>query len=175
MSPTLFGLLLPLLIGAGPSTSPTEKADPLAVAAPLVGRWVADSDAKAPGVTGWTIFEREAQGHALTRKNHASYPATKEQPARTHDDVMLLFSENGQLRADYVDSEGHVIRYVVHAEGASTLVFVSDGAASAPRFRLTYRWPEKDRLDLLFEIAPPGGTGQFAPYIQARLHRSSRG
>ncbi len=171
MSPTLLAFLLSLLAGSGPSTSPGEPADPLALAAPLVGRWVADPDPRAPGVTGWTVFEREAQGRALVRRNHASYPPTKEQPARTHDDVMLLFSESGQLRADYVDSEGHVIRYLVHAEGASTLVFVSEGAASGPRFRLTYRWPEKDRLDLLFEIAPPGGTGQFAPYIQAHLHR----
>jgi hypothetical protein len=168
------GILAPLLLGAGPSPSASGAGDPLAVAAPLVGRWEADADPRAPGVTGWTVFERAAQGHALVRKNHAAYPATRERPASVHDDVMLLFSENGQLRAEYVDNEGHVIRYLVQAPDASTLVFVSE-AAPGPRFRLTYTWPSKDRLDLSFEIAPPGPSAEFKPYIQARLHRSAPG
>jgi len=32
-----------------------------------------------------------------------------------------------------------------------------------------------DRLELTFEIAPPGPASEFKPYIQARLHRSSPG
>jgi hypothetical protein len=162
------GVLIPLLLGAGPAPS---APDPLAAVAPLVGRWEADPDPKQPGVSGWTLFERVAQGHAIVRKNHARYPATKEHPATTHDDVMLLFAENGQVRAEYVDNEGHVIRYGVQAPDASTLVFLSEGPAPAPRFRLTYTWLKKDRLELTFEIAPPGAT-DFKPYIQARLHRS---
>src|SRR5262245_23204853 len=123
------------MLGAGPSPSAKEETDLLAVAAPLVGRWVANPDPKAPGVTGWTLFERVAGGHALVRKNHAQYPATKERPATAHDDVMLLFAENGQLRAEYVDNEGHVIRYAVQAPNASTLVFLSESLPQAPRFR----------------------------------------
>jgi hypothetical protein len=169
------GILVPLFLRAGPAPSSTESADPLAVAAPLVGRWEADADPKMPGVTGWTVFERAAQGHALVRKNHAAYPATKDRPASTHDDVLLFYSENGQLRAEYVDNEGHVIRYRVEAPGTSTLVFVSEAGAPGPRFRLTYHWPSKDRLELSFEIAPPGPASEFKPYIQARLHRSSPG
>jgi len=161
-----------LLLGAGPSPSTPQAADPLGVAAPLVGRWEADADPKAPGVTGWTVFERAAQGHALIRKNHASYPATKDRAASEHDDAMLLYAENGQLKAEYVDNEGHVIRYGIQAPDASTLVLVSEAGAPGPRFRLTYRWPARDRLELSFEIAPPGGAGEFKPYIQARLHRS---
>jgi hypothetical protein len=88
---------------------------------------------------------------------------------------MLLFSENGQLRAEYVDNEGHVIRYQIQAPSASTLVFLSEAGAPGPRFRLTYTWPSKDRLDLTFEIAPPGTASEFKPYIQARLHRTAPG
>jgi hypothetical protein len=164
-----------LFLGAGSSASAEEAKDPLAVAAPLVGRWEADPDPKTPGANGWTVFERAAQGRALVRKNHAQYPATQERPASAHDDVMLLFSENGQLRAEYVDNEGHVIRYQVQAPIASTLVFLSEAGAPGPRFRLTYTWPSKDRLDLTFEIAPPGPTSEFKPYIQARLHRTPAG
>lgn len=164
-----------LFLGGGASARAEEAKDPLAVAAPLVGRWEADPDPKSPGATGWTAFERAAQGHALLRKNHAQYPASKERPSSAHDDVMLLFSENGQLRAEYVDNEGHVIRYQVTAPSASTLVFLSEAGAPGPRFRLTYSWPSKDRLDLTFEIAPPGPASEFKPYIQARLHRTAPG
>ncbi|HEY1906313.1 MAG TPA: hypothetical protein VGG91_09735 [Myxococcaceae bacterium] len=164
-----------MLLGAGPSARAEEARDPLAVAAPLVGRWEADPDPRSPGATGWTVFERAAQGHALVRKNHAQYPATKERPASAHDDVMLLYSENGQLRAEYVDNEGHVIRYQVQAPSASTLVFLSETGAPGPRFRLTYSWQSKDRLELTFEIAPPGPASEFKPYIQARLHRTAPG
>ncbi len=146
-------------------------SDPLAPAMALVGRWVADPDPQAPGVTGWSVFEREAQGHALVRKNHAEYPATTQRPASVHDDVMVLYAEQGQLRAEYVDSEGHHIRYGVSAAGPSTLVFLSDAGVPGPRFRLTYAWTAKDRLTLLFEIAPPGTADGFKPYIRATLHR----
>ena len=167
-------VLLFLFLAAGPSARADEAKDPLAVAAPLVGRWEADPDPKYPGATGWTVFERAAQGHALLRKNHAQSPATKERPASAHDDVMLLYAENGQLRAEYVDNEGHVIRYQVTAPSASTLVFVSEAGGPGPRFRLTYSWPSKDRIELTFEIAPPGPAGEFKPYIQARLHRAAK-
>ena len=166
-------LAMLLFLGTAPSARTEEGRDPLAVAAPLVGRWEADPDPKTPGATGWTVFERAAQGRALLRKNHAQYPATKERPASAHDDVMLLFSENGQLRAEYVDNEGHVIRYQVQSPNTSTLVFLSEAGAPGPRFRLTYTWPSKDRLDLTFEIAPPGPASEFKPYIQARLHRTA--
>ena len=164
-----------LLLGVASPPRAEEARDPLAVAASLVGRWVADPDPKTPGASGWTVFERAAQGHALVRKNHAQYPATKDHPASAHDDVMLLYAENGQLRAEYVDNEGHVIRYQVQSPKASTVVFVSESGAPGPRFRLTYTWPSKDRLDLTFEIAAPGPASEFRPYIQARLHRTAPG
>ena len=172
MSLASLGILMPLLVGAGPS-APAAEPDPLAAAAPLMGRWVADPDPRTPGASGWMTVERGAGGRALLRRNHAEYPPTKDRAAFTHDDLLLLFSENGQLRADYLDNEGHVIRYLVQAPNASTLVFVSDATAPGPRFRLTYTWPSKDRIDLTFEIAAPGPSTEFKPYIQARLHRGS--
>jgi hypothetical protein len=52
---------------------------------------------------------------------------------------------------------------------------VSESGAPGPRFRLTYAWPSKDRLELTFEIAAPGPATEFRPYIQARLHRTAPG
>jgi len=155
------GILVPLFLGAGPVPASTEAADPLAVAAPLVGRWEADADPKMPGVTGWTVFERAAQGHALVRKNHAAYPATKDHPASTHDDVLLLYSENGQLRAEYVDNEGHVIRYRVQAPGPSTLTFLSEaggfiGVKARLRDGRQVYWPPSSVLAIEDAARPEG-------------------
>ena len=145
-------------------------AEPLAALTPLLGRWVAEADPKAPGVTGWTTFERALGDRVVVRKNHASYPPRDGKPASEHDDLMVVFSEDGRLRADYWDSEGHVIRYEVQSPATNRLVFLSEARAGAPRFRLTYVWPAAGRLELTFEIAPPGAT-EFRPFIAARLRR----
>src|SRR5262244_1588463 len=43
---------------------------------------------------------------------------------------------DGATRADYWDSEGHVIRYGVTVDAGKSIVFLSEGAG--PRYRLTY-------------------------------------
>ena len=75
-----------------------------------------------------------------------------------------------KLRADYWDSEGHVIRYEVQSTAAKRLVLLSEARTGAPRFRLTYVWPQPGTLELTFEIAPPGAA-DFRPFISARLRR----
>jgi hypothetical protein len=86
--------------------------------------------------TGWTTLSRDLGDRVVVRRNHASYPAKDGKPASEHDDLMVLFSEGGRLRAEYFDSEGHVIRYEVQAP-ANRLVFLSEPSAGGPRFRLT--------------------------------------
>ena len=171
MSWSALAVLLPVLVSTAadvPDAGPPR--DPLAAVAPLLGRWVAEADPTAPGVTGWTTFERALGDRVVVRKNHASYPPRDGKPASEHDDLMVVFSEDGRLRADYWDSEGHVIRYEVQSPAANRLVFLSEARAGAPRFRLTYVWPAAGRLELTFEIAPPGAT-EFRPFIAARLRR----
>jgi hypothetical protein len=164
-------LLAPLFLAATPDGSRDGGPnDPLAVLAPLVGRWVAEADPRAPGVTGWTSFSRELEDRVVVRKNHASYPAKDGKPASEHDDLMVVFAEDGRLRAEYWDNEGHLIRYDIQAPRRDTLVFLSDAQPSAPRFRLTYTRAGPDTLALSFEIAPPRAT-EFRPYISARLRR----
>jgi len=170
MSTAMLVVLLPLL-ATPPAQSPDAAArDPLSALTPLLGRWIAEPDPKAPGVTGWTTFSREAGDKVVLRKNLASYPARDGKPASEHDDLMVVFVEEGKLRAEYWDSEGHVIRYEVQSPAKDRLVFLSEARAGTPRFRLTYAWPAAGRLDLTFEVAPPGAT-EFRPYISARLRR----
>jgi len=166
----LAALLSVLLSTAADAPDGGPPRDPLAAVTPLLGRWVAEADPKAPGVTGWTTFERGLGDRVVVRKNHASYPAKDGKPASEHDDLMVLFAEDGHLRAEYWDSEGHVIRYEVQSPAPNRLVLLSEARSGAPRFRLTYAWPQPGKLDLTFEIAPPGAA-EFRPFISARLRR----
>jgi hypothetical protein len=139
-------------------------ADPFAELAPLLGSWEARSgDAKG----GFTL-ERALGGKVLVRKNHAEYPDRKQ----VHDDLMVIYAEGAATRADYYDSEGHVIRYAVTATPAQKrVVFLSDAQPGAPRFRLTYDYGGKDVLALAFDIAPPNAPDAWKSYIQATVHR----
>ncbi len=171
MCPTSLAMLLPLVLAASPADGrDAGPQDLLSAVTPLLGTWVAEADPRTPGVTGRASFSRELGDRVVVRKNHASSPARDGKPAYTHDDLMVIFTEDGRLRAEYFDNEGHVIRYEVQAPSADRLVFLSDARAGAPRFRLTYVWPAKGTLEVTFEIAPPGAT-EFRPYISARLRR----
>ena len=73
----------------------------------------------------------------MVRTNYSNTPATGGTPASRHDDLMVVYVEAGVVKADYFDSEGHVIRYVVDGRPGEA-VFVSETKAAEPRYRLTY-------------------------------------
>jgi len=129
--------------------------------------------AKAPDTRakhGGFTFTTDLQDNVLIRKNHADYPATDKRPAFSHSDLMVIYQDAGRTRADYYDSESHVIRYTVAlAASHDSATFLSDPSTSAPQFRLTYTLKMADQVSLKFEIAPPGKP--FATYIEATAHR----
>ena len=170
MPSTALVLLLPGLLFTAADTNAGPARDPLASLGPLLGKWVAEPDPKQAGVTGWTTFERGLADRVVVRKNHASYPPKDGRPPSEHDDLMVLFVEDRGMKAEYWDSEGHVIRYEVQSPAPNRLVFLSEARTGAPRFRLTYAWPQPGKLELTFEIAPPGAA-EFRPFISARLRR----
>jgi hypothetical protein len=53
------------------------------------------------------------------------------------------------------------------------VVFLSDAAPGAPRFRLTYAWTGATPAEvaLTFEIAPPNAPDTFKPYITSKVRR----
>ena len=77
---------------------------------------------------------------------------------------MVIYVDAGVVKADYFDSEDHVIRYVAQAR-AGEVVFVSEAKASEPRYRLTYTRSSATTLKGTFEIAPPGHPDAFSPYL----------
>ena len=136
--------------------------------APMIGEWEADPTAAGP--SGSFTLTPELQGRVLVRKNRADYPATKDQPASRHDDLMIIWREGGATKASYWDNEGHLIQYVARIEG-NTFTFLSEPQAKQPRFRLIYTVTGPKAMSLRFEIAPPNAPEAFRPYIRASLHR----
>ena len=131
----------------------------------LEGRWEATGGQKEKTGTGKTTFEVVNQGHAILRKNFAIYPN-----APRHDDVMIIYPENDRVRADYWDSEGHIIHYTVTIASDGSAVFVSDVIPKSPRFRLTYTRIGSG-ANGKFEVASPANPDAFAPYLAWSAHR----
>ena len=100
----------------------------------------------------------------MVRTSFAEYPAGGGRPASRHDDDMIIYVSGTGVRADYCDSEGHVIHYSVRTPKPGYAVFLSHAAAGEPRFRLTYTLTAEDGLDGQFESADPGTTA-FKTYL----------
>ncbi len=156
--------LLALLLQPSPPAGGAPAAlEPLGF---LIGVWEAVG-AGAPGQgTGTAAFTRELQERVIVRRSFAEYPATATSPASRHDDLMVVYADGGRVRADYYDSEGHVIRYGVTATGRGEAVFLGDPAPGAPRYRLTYRLAPTGALDGEFAIAAPGAPDTFTTYLR---------
>ena len=145
------------------------QPDPFAALRFLLGDWRAVDT--PPGEAGAFAFRLAVQDHVVIRTNEADYAATAERPASRHEDLLVIFSENGSLEAQYFDSEGHVIRYAVEARGPQIVTFVSDPSPREPRYRLTYRGEADGVLVGSFDIAPPGSPDAFKPYLSWKARR----
>lgn len=144
----------------------------------LLGDWVAEGGGGPGQGTGGFSFAPDLQGTILIRKNYAEYPGTKDKAAYRHDDLMVVYKDpnSKQLRATFLDNEGHVINYGVHSGPAGdTIEFLSDAATSSPRYRLTYQTTGADTLKLRFEIAPAATPDLFKTYIEASARRKAAG
>jgi hypothetical protein len=158
-------LLFPILfLCAAAAFAQAQAGDPYASVRFLIGEWVADGPAAAG--SGHFEFTRDLQGNIVVRRNHAETPAAGDRPVANHDDLMVIYREGGGTRAIYFDNEGHVIRYTVESGAPDTVAFVSEAAAGAPRYRLSYRKLPDGRLSGKFEIAPPGKPEELKTYLE---------
>ena len=137
----------------------------------LVGHWTGEGTGTPGTSEGEFSFEWDLSHNVLVRRSFAEYPAAQGRPASRHDDLMVVFLEADKLKADYFDSEGHVIHYAVNPSTDSKSVeFLSEPQPGSPRYRLSYtKAADPDLLKLKFEIANKGDA--FASYIDATLHR----
>jgi hypothetical protein len=161
-------LVLALLI-VSPHGVARAQADPMLPLRFLLGDWQAIDT--PPGETGSFTFALAVQDHVIVRTNEARYAATTIRPASRHDDLLVIYGDNGALKAEYFDSEAHVIRYLVEVRQPNVVVFVSDPGPGEPGYRLTYTAAADGVLTGSFEIAPPGSTRSFKPYLSWKARK----
>jgi hypothetical protein len=157
------------LVSSLAAQAPAPVADPFAPVRFLVGEWRGEGDGKPGAASGGASYRFELDGKVLVRRNHADVAAANGRPASHHEDLMTLFSEDGQLKAFYLDNEGHVIRYLISA-GPEGIAFTSEHGPG-PRFRLTYLRKSESLVTVRFEIAPPGKPEAFSTYLEAVTRR----
>lgn len=157
-------IAVPLLAQA-----PAPAPGPFAALRFLLGTWIGEGAGQPGQASGEATFSLELGGHALIRRSWAETKAAPGRPASRHEDRITVYPEGGQLKALYVDNEGHVIHYTVTASGDGA-VFLSE-PGPGPRFRLTYHGVGPDTAALSFEIAPPGKPEAFTTYLQATTRR----
>ena len=137
----------------------------------MIGDWVGGGSGDPGEGTGRFSLAPDLNKKVLIRRNHADYPAKSGQPqAAAHDDLMVIYPQGGTggFRAEYFDSEGHVIHYAVSFHDHK-IVFESDAATGGPRFKLVYEMKSTDVLGIEFEMAPPNQ--DYHPYLTGTVHR----
>ena len=134
----------------------------------LVGDWQGEGTG-IPGQGGGEFsFRWDLDRKVLVRTSSTDYPATKDRPAFTHRDLMVVYRNTGGggLRAIYYDNEEHVIDYTVAAaQGSGIVQFVNE------RFRLTYTKTSDSSVSIRFEIASWGGPASFSTYLEGTARR----
>ncbi len=127
--------------GMLPQAPASANTGTWAALASLVGKWSGEGTGDPGHGTGGFSFAWDLQQKILVRNSHADYPATKDRPAFSHQDLMIVYQQPDTLlpRAVYFDNEGHVINYAVSVSpDAKSIAFLSELAPSSPRYRLTY-------------------------------------
>ena len=127
----------------------------------LLGQW--EGIGEQEGATGGFTFALGVQDRVIVRTNYSNTPAMVNKPASRHDDLMVIYVDAGVVKADYFDSENHVIRYVAEARSGEVM-FLSETRASEPRYRLTYTRASETLIGR-FDVAPPGKPDSFSPYL----------
>ena len=153
---------------------PSSRVDPWTSYRFLLGEWVGEGEGQPGQGKGQFSFAEELQGKILVRKNRAEYAASAGRPAFTHEDLLIVYQEDGAKtqKAIYFDSEGHVVHYTPStSQEGKALIFLSDARPSAPRYRLTYVNQEAGKATVKFEVDPPGKPEAFKTYLQGRVRK----
>jgi hypothetical protein len=138
----------------------------------LMGNWVGDGSGKPGEGKGAYSFAFDLEKNILVRKNHNEFPATATRPAAVHDDLMIVYPEQGMLRAIYFDNERHVIRYAVSVSAAGdTVIFLRESSKTVPRFRLSYVKKGDASVSIVFDMAMPKAPDSFRTYLTGSAHR----
>jgi hypothetical protein len=136
----------------------------------LVGDWIGEGGGKPGQGTGNFSFSFDLDKNILVRKSHTEYPATPKNPKIIHDDLMIIYSDQGGVsnRAIYFDNEKHTIFYSV-TFAPDSIILTSDKSDNSPIFRLVYSRLDKDIVNIRFEMSQDDLN--FIPYVEGKSRK----
>jgi hypothetical protein len=140
----------------------------------LLGNWTSASgtvyDTNSTS-RGTSHIAPAAGGAVVLREDHTDVLGTNGKPSQSFDQIMMVYPENGTLRADYSDGT-HVIHYVsAEVVPGRSVTFTTALRSDAPSFRLSYDKTSPNTLSVRFEMAAPGQT-TFHPIATGTLRKS---
>jgi hypothetical protein len=137
----------------------------------LIGEWVGSGGGSISGKgEGSSIFKLDLDSNVIIRENYAQYPASNDNPAYTHKDLMIIYYQSSKPKAVYFDNEKHVINYNIELSD-NKIIFTSEEIKGIPQFRLSYEKEGDNKMKLYFDIASPNAPGKFGYYLTAEMQK----
>jgi hypothetical protein len=140
----------------------------------LVGDWssgrgnVADTGGTS---TGTSSITPEAGGAVLLRRDHTNLYSPSGTPSGGFDQIMMIYSESGQVHADYADGT-HIIHYTfAKIDPGRSVTFTTATIPGAPLFKLAYTLSNPSTLTVSFAVIPPHGAS-FLPIATGTLTKA---
>jgi hypothetical protein len=133
----------------------------------LIGEWKGEGSGQPGQGDGAFSFAFDLDKNIIVRKNHTEFPATANNPALVHDDLMIVYLDftGNPSKAIYFDNEGHTINYTV-SYADNTITFLSEKIPNIPIFRLTYILLDNDAVNIKFEMSFDGEN--FMTHIEGK-------
>ena len=144
-------LAIPLLHLPGNSNQPSA-ADRWASYRFLMGDWVGEEDGQVRPGKGRFSFAPELQGRILVRKNRADFPASAGGPAFSHEDLLIIYQEDGSKEQKAIlEGKGQALLSESEDIANARLRFANGCVANLTASRVS---PDKMRKIRVFSSGP---------------------
>ena len=138
----------------------------------LIGTWKGTNSGEPGQGEGYFTFGFELGENILIRKGHTVFPGHENQPARIHDDVLIIYKENSSVpdKAEYFDSEGHVLHYNISYTNNDIIIFTTNNTGEGnPIFRLSIIKMDNVTTGVKFEAAPSDHPDDFKVHVEGTV------
>ena len=163
----LLSLVAIICIGAAATPAGAPPAPPYQPEAQwrafqfLMGTWSGTGIGTAGEGPGTMVVASDLDGAVLKITNSQNFGPKGGRAAFTYSSIMVI---SPNMKALFVDNEGHVLHYTARADGKNvTLLSVPE--RNSPRFRFTFKSVGEDKVDCGFDVAPLETPGKFTVHV----------